>query len=128
MFHVGDPVYALYFGPRRDNDGRWVPALVTKRKGSRTFNVKVQPNGPTWRRHSEQLQPRAVSDEDDEPETLPVGFSSDTTHESATSGAVESSIESMEVTNSFAAKSPEFGPDNPRRSKRVRKPVRRYSP
>ena len=66
-FNVGDPVYALYFGPRRDKEARWVPAVVTKRKGSRTVNVKVYPRGPTWRRHLEQLQPRYPSTEDDEP-------------------------------------------------------------
>jgi hypothetical protein len=36
-YQVGDPVYALYFGPRRDKEGRWVPAVVTKRKGTRTI-------------------------------------------------------------------------------------------
>ncbi|ELU11373.1 hypothetical protein CAPTEDRAFT_211866 [Capitella teleta] len=35
-YKVGDTVYALYFGPRRDKDPRWVPAVVTKRKGTRT--------------------------------------------------------------------------------------------
>eukprot|EP00795_Rhopilema_esculentum_P015029 gene15029-biopygen4633 len=49
-YKVGDPVYALYLGPRRDAEGRWVPAIIIKRKGSRSFNVHVQPKGPTWRR------------------------------------------------------------------------------
>ena len=66
-FNVGDPVYSLYFGPCRDKEARWVPAVVTKRKGSRTVNVKVYPRGSTWRRHLEQLQPRCPSTEDDEP-------------------------------------------------------------
>ena len=66
-YRIGDPVYALYFGPRRDKDPRWVPAIVTKRKGTRTFNVKVLPRGPTWRRHLEQLQRRHISDDDPEP-------------------------------------------------------------
>ena len=29
-YSLGDPCYALYFGPRRDRDPRWVPAIVTK--------------------------------------------------------------------------------------------------
>ena len=28
-YTLGDPCYALYFGPRRDRDPRWVPAIVT---------------------------------------------------------------------------------------------------
>ena len=41
VFNVGDAVYALYFGPRQDKNARWVPAVVTKRKGTRSFNVRV---------------------------------------------------------------------------------------
>ena len=67
QFNVGDTVYALYFGPRRDRDPGWVPAIVTNRKGTRTFNVRVCPRGPIWRRHIEQLQPIYVSEEDNEP-------------------------------------------------------------
>ena len=28
-YSLGEPCYALYFGPRRDRDPRWVPAIVT---------------------------------------------------------------------------------------------------
>lgn len=66
-YKVGDPVYALYCGPRRDKEPRWVPAVVTKRKGTRSYNVRVHPRGPTWRRHLGQLQPRHVSPDDTEP-------------------------------------------------------------
>ena len=38
-FKVGDPVFALYFGPRQSKEPRWVPAIITKCKGTRTFNV-----------------------------------------------------------------------------------------
>ena len=48
QFKVGDPCYALYFGPRRNHDPRWVPAVVMKRKGSRTVHVRVAPRGPIW--------------------------------------------------------------------------------
>jgi hypothetical protein len=60
-FECGDPVYARYFGPRASREPRWVPAVVQSRKGTRTFNVRVLPNGPLWRRHLEQLQPRTPS-------------------------------------------------------------------
>ena len=38
-YSPGDPCYALYFGPRRDRDPRWVPAIVTKVHGTRSVNV-----------------------------------------------------------------------------------------
>ena len=50
-YSLGNPCYALYFGPRRDRDPRWVPAIVTKVHGIRSVNVRVIPRGPTWRRH-----------------------------------------------------------------------------
>ncbi|XP_063878133.1 uncharacterized protein K02A2.6-like [Scylla paramamosain] len=66
-YDVGDPCCALYYRPRRDNDPRCVPAMVTKRFGSRTVNDRVHPQGPIWRRHLEQLRPRYSSEEDNEP-------------------------------------------------------------
>ena len=42
---VGTPCYALYFGPRRDKDPRWVPTIVTKVFGSRSVKVRVFPKG-----------------------------------------------------------------------------------
>ena len=67
QYKAGDPVYALYYGQRRDKQPRWVPAVIQKSQGTRCFNVKVLPRGPVWRRHWEQLQPRYASDEDKEP-------------------------------------------------------------
>ncbi|KAL8580831.1 hypothetical protein ACOMHN_017335 [Nucella lapillus] len=67
QYRAGDPVYALYYGPRRDKHPRWVPAVIKKSLGTRCFNVKVISNGPLWRRHWEQLQPRYTSEEDNEP-------------------------------------------------------------
>ena len=49
QYKAGDPVYALYHGPRRDKHPRWVPAIVKKSLGTRCFNVKVVPHGPVWR-------------------------------------------------------------------------------
>ena len=67
QFQVGSPCYALYFGPRRDREGRWVPAVIRKKLGSRSVNVQVYPSGPVWRRHLDQLRPRYTSVEDTEP-------------------------------------------------------------
>ena len=68
---AGTPCYALYCGPRKDKEPRWVPAIVTKVYGSRSVNVRVYPRGPTWRRHVDQLLPRYTSDEDNEPGDTP---------------------------------------------------------
>eukprot|EP00731_Ephydatia_muelleri_P000962 Em0001g962a len=36
IYAVGTPCYALYCGPRREKDHRWVPAVVTKVYGARS--------------------------------------------------------------------------------------------
>ena len=46
-YEVGDPCYALYYGPQHSHQPRWVPAIVTKRHGTRSVNVRVLPRGPT---------------------------------------------------------------------------------
>eukprot|EP00731_Ephydatia_muelleri_P036521 Em0270g1a len=66
-YNVGSPCYALYYGPRREKDTRWVLAVVTKRFGTCSVNVWVVPRGGTWRRHVEQLRPRYVDQEDTDP-------------------------------------------------------------
>ena len=43
QFQVGDACYASYFGPRRNQDPRWVPAIIVKRQGTRMFNARVVP-------------------------------------------------------------------------------------
>lgn len=133
-YTLGMPCYALYCGPRRDKDPRWVPAVVTKVFGTRSVNVKVLPNGPTWRRHIEQLRPRYASSEDAEPGETPI----------VSCPTVTAPEEQVEPNNSQAEqekepspqagppakpkrKNPrlptgdEFGPDNPRRSERIKK-------
>jgi len=70
-YEVGDPCYVLYFGPRRDRDPRWVTAIVVKRFGTRSVDVRVVPRGPVWRRHIDQLQRRYVSPDDTEPGDTP---------------------------------------------------------
>ena len=48
-YKVGTPCYALYCGPCKDKDSRWIPVVVTKVYGAQTVNVRVVPHGPTWR-------------------------------------------------------------------------------
>ena len=40
-YTLGDPCYALYFGPRRDRDPRWVPAIVTKVHGALAEDILI---------------------------------------------------------------------------------------
>ena len=70
-FRIGSPCYALYCGPRREKEPKWVPAVVRKVFCSRSFNVRVFPKGVTWRRHLEQLRPRHGIQEDDDPGDTP---------------------------------------------------------
>eukprot|EP00731_Ephydatia_muelleri_P034216 Em0051g8a len=75
IYSVGTPCYALYCGPRREKDPRWVPAVVTKVYGSRSVSVRVFPRGGTWRRHIEQLRPRYGAQEDADPGEVQVSSS-----------------------------------------------------
>ena len=56
--------YALYHGPWRAKDPRWVPAIVTKVHGLRIVYVSVFPRGPVWGRHIKQLRLRYRVEED----------------------------------------------------------------
>ena len=67
MFKVGDHCYILHFGPRRNQEPHWVPAVVVAKRGARMFNVRVTPRGPIWRRHLDQLRPRYFSAKDLDP-------------------------------------------------------------
>ena len=122
QYKAGDPVYALYHGPRRDKHPRWVPAIVKKSLGTCYFNVKVVPHGPVWRRHWEQLQPRYVTDEDNEP-----GDVVDNVSELSTDHPMEIPGTAPQIQRHSRPRTvPEYGPDNPRRSRRTRKPIQRY--
>ena len=59
QYKVGTPCYALYHGPQRDKDSKWVPAIVTEVNGSRNVYVRVFQRGSIWLRHIEQLRPRS---------------------------------------------------------------------
>ena len=55
---VGDPCFALYSGPKRNKDPK---------RGTRSVHVRVIPEGPVWRRHTDQLLPRYATTEHEEP-------------------------------------------------------------
>ena len=103
-YKVGAPCYARYFGPQRNRQPRWVPAVVTKVYGTRSVNVRVVPHGPTWRRHIEQLRPRHGSTEDSDPGEL----------EAPAPG------EKRAQRNPRRPSDDRYGMENPRRSDRIR--------
>ena len=113
-YKVGMPCYAQYFGRNHNKPFRWVPAVVIKVSGTRSVNVKVHPQGPVWRRHIEQLRPRYGADEDDDPGDEP----------QLPQGSIKSPVRARthDSVSSPWVPSPEYGPGNPRRSKRTKKP------
>ena len=124
-YSLGDPCYALYFGPRRNRDPRWVSAIVTKVHGTRSVNVRVIPQGPTWRRHLDQLRPRYGSDQDDDPCEIPTSVLSTETLPAGTDHASSSS--SMNQRNNPRLPTvDEYGRHNLRRSARTKRPPKKY--
>ena len=124
-YSLGDPCYALYFGPRRDRDPRWVPAIVTKVHGTRSVNVRVIPRGPTWRRHLDQLRPRYGSDQDDDPCEIPTSVLSTETPPAGTDYASSSSSMNQR-NNPRLPTGDEYGRHNLRRSARTKRPPKKY--
>ena len=125
-FRVGDPCYALYFGPKQTKDPRWVPAVVVKRTGTRTIHVRTVPQGSIWRRHNDQLRPRYPSTEDDEPGEDYTFDTDSTLNSEQNNNAPESSTQdetesSIQISTNTLPHSPVYGPSNPRRSTRARK-------
>ena len=124
-YSLGDPCYALYFGPRRDRDPRWVPAIVTKVHGTRSVNVRVIPRGPTWRRHLDQLRPRYGLDQDDDPCEIPTSVLSTETLPAGTDHASSSSSMNQR-NNPRLPTGDEYGRHNLRRSARTKRPPKKY--
>ena len=124
-YSLGDPCYALYFGPRRDRDPRWVPAIVTKVHGTRSVNVRVIPRGPTWRRHLDQLRPRYGSDQDDDPCEIPTSVLSTETLPAGTDHASSSSSINQRNNPRLPIRD-EYGRHNPRRSARTKRLPKKY--
>ena len=123
-YQVETPCYALYCGPRRDKDPRWVPAMVVKVLGTRCVNVRVVPRGPTWRRHIEQLRPRYGIKEDDDPGEVSTDISMRKPFQPPTANgqsATDSAV--FKQRRKCPRKSPTDGytRQNPRRSERLKK-------
>ena len=122
QYKAGDTVFALYYGPRRDREPRWVPAVIKRALGTRCFNVKVVPHGPVWRRHLEQLQPRHTTEEDAEP-----GDTADPDPETPADHPMEILQDRQPTPRHRSLPVPEYGPGNPRRSGRSRNPPERLN-
>ena len=122
QYKAGDTVFALYYGPRRDREPRWVPAVIKRALGTRCFNVKVVPHGPVWRRHLEQLQPRHTTEEDAEP-----GDTADPDPETPADHPMEILQDRQSTPRHRSLPVPEYGPGNPRRSGRSRNPPERLN-
>ncbi len=60
-FDVRSPCYVLSF--RRGRKDKWLKGEIVSVIGHRLFNVKVLPEGPIWRRHTDQLRPRHLMPE-----------------------------------------------------------------
>ena len=101
IFKEGDLCCALYFGPKQTNDPRWVPAVVVKRSGTRSIQVRIVHQGSLWQRHIDQLRPRYPSTEDDKPgedytfdtDNTPNSEQNNNAPESSTQDELESSIQ-----------------------------------
>ncbi|ESN90800.1 hypothetical protein HELRODRAFT_182631 [Helobdella robusta] len=64
---IGQPCYVKYYGPRRDRQTRWVPAIVFQRLGRRHLLVKSIPHGLLWKRNVEQICPKYGANQDGDP-------------------------------------------------------------
>ena len=117
QYEVGAPCYALYCGPKRNRQPRWVPAVVTKAFGTRTVSVRVYPRGPTWRRHIDQLQPRYGVDQDTDPGEVPTEIGD------VKDAGVRPAQEPVRKRNSRLPTPTDsnYGPQNPRRSERLQR-------
>ena len=134
IYSVGSPCYALYCGPRREKDPRRVPAVVTKRFGTRSVSVRVVSRSGTWRRHIEQLRPRYVDQDDADPGDIPIQASEPAVSVQDVAPLLDNTPR-MEMTQASTTPVPmapsakkarnprlptgdEYGPHNPRRSSR----------
>ena len=118
-----------HYGHKIDKTPRWVPAIVPKRLGTRHPLVKVLPQGPVWKRHIEQVRPRYGFDQDtDLGQTASFSSSASLLNPPSTSTCLES-VERPMVSDlqlqSHMHDSPPYVLGNPRRSKRIKRPVAR---
>jgi hypothetical protein len=123
-FKVGDNCYALYCGPKATEDPRWIPGTITKVRGTRNFEVRVQPHGTVWRRHLEQLKPRYTElDTDTEP---PMDIAVQPSPQNPAEESIITPSDNQPQHDTTINHTPEYGAHNPRRSKRPHKPRKPY--
>jgi hypothetical protein len=131
-FQPGSPCYALYCGPRATEDPKWIPGVIVKVRGTRNFEVKILPHGPIWRRHLEQLKPRVENTDTDPPLDIQINQTEEPVHhDTTTANQNEPDVNANAPEATIASRLPEpsspaYGPGNPRRSKRQRKPRQPY--
>ena len=125
----GAPCCALYHGPQKDVDLRWVLAIFTKVHGPRGVYVRVCPRGPVWRRHTEQLRPRYLPLEDIRLGETPKKPGDARGEKPESRGDMESEIPQPDRGGHSSRKpipklptGSEYGPHNPKRFKRSKKP------
>ena len=123
QYRVGAPCYALYFGPKRNKNPRWIPAIVVKVYGTRSVNVRVLPRGPTWQRHVDQLRPRFGADQDKDPGDDPAKTTSTQFDQPPTDSPriqVPPVPQPLRRRNWRQPNDNQYGAHNPRRSERLR--------
>ena len=105
-YQVGDAVYAEYLGPCRNRQPRWVPAIVTKRLGSRSVNVKVVP----------QLHPRYTNEDDINPPedvTSDININTEITVPPSDHPIdLAEDLQPVPTAPQFQVPDPEYGPNN----------------
>lgn len=107
-------MYAPNYGPRREKHPRWVPAIVKKALGTRCFNVKVVLNGPVWRQHWEQLQPRYAAEENNKPGEVTNVSEFMTEHPMEEQDMPQTQRKTEQFQPKSKVPAPEYGPDDPR--------------
>ena len=121
--------HVSHYGRKIDKTPRWVPAIVSKRLGTRHLLVKVLPQGPVWKRHIEQVRPRCGADQETDPGETASSSSSAPLLNPPSNPTCSESVERPMVSGlqlqSQTHDSPPYGLGNPRRSKRIRRPVAR---
>ena len=60
-FKIGSPCYSRKYSQNTEEE-KWVPGVMVKVFGSRSFTVKILSNGQVWRRHLKQLRSRCTAD------------------------------------------------------------------
>ena len=137
IYSVGSPCSTVARGVIRILS-RWVPAVVTKKFGTRSVSVRVVPRGGTWRRHIEQLRPRYVDQDDTDPGEMPIQASAPDLSVLTASPLLEDTpgMEMAQASTTLVPVAPparkarnprlptgnEYGPHNPRRSSRPKNP------